>query len=183
MAETLSAASSALWAGLVALVFSLLNCFFGYKLQKLWIALMAFAIGAFLAGYCMNVFLPGKTIPLLLVALVVGILFAAVGFKIYKAGVFLLCGGVTFFLCYFLLPTGWQGLAIGAAAGLIVGILSVKFVKPVLILSTGIGSGFSAGHLAGALLPALGGVWGYVIGGLLAIAGVLFQFKTNAGHE
>ncbi|MCB5940070.1 hypothetical protein LJB68_00640 [bacterium 210820-DFI.6.52] len=102
---------------------------------------------------------------------------------VYRGGVFLLCFLTAFFGIYSLISIPWAGALAGCAAGLLAGGLSLKLLRPALILSTGIGGGLCAG--AG-LLPLLGlknPLWGLLAGIALAISGVAVQFHTTSEEE
>ena len=76
---------------------------------------------------------------------------------------------------------GW-GALVCVAAGLTLGVLGIKFARPVLILATALGGGLSAARalaeIADAFLPeiALGAAW-LAAGLALAALGAAYQFK------
>ena len=167
------------WVSIVSLAIGLLSCFFGYRLRKLAIGIFSFCLGFFIGSSVTGLMTELAWSPWL-VGAIVGVLFALVGFKVYRLGVFLLCGGVTFFVFYLLIQTQWVGITVGAIAGILVGLISLKFLKPVIILSTSICSGLSCGSLAASLFG-LTGIWITVIGVILAALGCLFQFSNSRG--
>lgn len=169
--------------GTFGLALALLNCFLGYQLKKVWIALGCFVLGGALgAGLGALLF---KENPLVWVgaALLLGVVFACLSFKLYLGGVFVLCFalGWVITLPFLKLYGGW-GALVCVAAGLTLGVLGIKFARPVLILATALGGGLSAGRtlaeLAAAFMPqaALGAA---VLAGGLALAafGAAYQFR------
>ena len=165
-------ALTALWPTLLTVLLALADCFLGFQLSKFWISLAGFVLGAALEGWLF-----------LLCLLLLGAAGALLAYRIYRGGVFLLCFLAAFGGIYALIPTPWVGALAGCAAGLLAGVLSLKLLRPALILSTGIGGGLCAG--AG-LLPLLGlenPLWGLLAGIALAIAGVAVQFHTTSEEE
>lgn len=161
----------------VGLVFALLNCFFGYKLRKIWITLVGILVG-FLIGFAVVMFLSTNLIASLIIGVITGILLGIISFKLYLVGIFLLCGASAFFLVYSCIPVDWLRILLGFIAGIAVGILAVKFVRPVTILSTGINGGFTAGQAIFSAFQITS--WQYFpIGAILAVLGILVQFKTT----
>ena len=74
-----------------------------------------------------------------------------VAFNLYLAGVFILCGGLTYLVVYQIFkPAQWWAILICVIAAFLVGTLAVTFVRPVTILSTAIQGGVSA---MGSMLP------------------------------
>lgn len=126
-------------------LFALANCFFGYKLQRVWITLAGFFIGLVL-GFLMGI-----------------------GFGL-DAGPALLIGVAL-------------GIVLGIAGGITAGVLAVKFLRPVIILTTGVGYGLSAGQMLLSLFHITSMAVILPVGGALALAGVIVQFSTTKAGE
>ena len=78
---------------IVSIVLAVIYCFFGYKLLRVHISFVMFVIGATI-GFVIGVLLGlDQTFVLALVA-VLAILFALVGFFLYKVGLTALAGGL-----------------------------------------------------------------------------------------
>lgn len=173
-------------AGIViTLVFGLLFCFFGYRFLKFFVALIGFAVGAGI-GTAISIRAGGNGTITLILALIFGIALGVVSFFIYKAGIFILAGGASFGLLYFAfyehMPSPWP-IVIAAAGAVLIGILALLFVRPMVILTSGLGGGlaFSA-HLIGDLIKWDASYANIVIAALgiaLGILGIIFQFKTT----
>lgn len=163
-------------------LFALANCFFGYKLQKVWIALAGFFIGL-VAGFLISIALGMDAGPALLIGAAVGLLLGLLAFKLYRVGIFLLSFSSVYSMFYALIPLQWAGAVAGLAGGILAGVLAIKFLRPVIILTTGIGYGLSAGQM----LLSLFGVDSFAViltaGGVLALAGILVQFNTTVPEK
>lgn len=175
---------------LCEVVFGALNCFFGYKLLKVWIAVCGFMIGA-VSGFLIAArFLSERNIVFGITA-AAGIVGCVLAYQIYLVGVFFLgwmmsVVAVTAFVRS--LPIGDKEkltvIAAGVLIGLIVGVLIVKFARPSIILLTGISGGISTATAAFSLLKleqptiVMTGA-----GVLLAVVGILVQFLTTPGHN
>ena len=169
------------WAAALTVLMAAANCFLGFKLSKLWISLAGFLLGGALGGWLAGVLSLTGWWPLL-PAVGLGALGAVLAYRVYRAGVFLLCFLAVFGGVSALIATPWLGALAGLAAGLAAGLLSVKLLRPALILSTGVGGGFSAGL---GLVPLLGlsPLWGALAGVVLAVAGTAVQFRTTAAED
>ena len=110
----------------VAMIFSALSIFLGYKLTKLWSTIIGAAVG-FIAGYIIGNTIWGNSGAAFIAGLVLAVILGAIAFFIYKAGVFLLCGFSTFGFAYSAL-SGFVGipvvtLIISIVIGIIAGIV------------------------------------------------------------
>lgn len=170
-------AGTGLWGLLLALALGALQCFFGYRLFRIELALFCFLAGGSL-GAALMASLNAHWAILLIVGLVAGILLCIVSYKIYLAGVFLVAGMIGFGM-------GW-GLAghwaVGLAVGLAFGLLGIFFARHVLILSTGLSGGLAAGSALAQLLP-IPAIAGTLAGLALAVGGIVVQYKMNPASK
>ena len=175
---------------LFEVIFGALNCFFGYKLLKVWMAVCGFMIGA-AAGFLIAArFLTERNIVFGITA-AAGIVGSVLAYQIYLVGVFFLgwmmsVAAVIAFVRS--LPIGDKEklvvIAAGVLLGLIVGVLIVKFARPSIILVTGISGGISTATAAFSLLKLEQPVLVVTGAGiLLAIVGIMVQFLTTPGHK
>lgn len=170
----------------ISIVIALVNCFFGYKMQRIWIGLICFFVGV-IGGYaiCTAVIDGVSTAIALLVGIAFGALLALLSFKLYLVGVFMFAAGISFWACVLLLTGINDLLAIiaGIAVGLLVGFLAVRFTRTVMILSTGISGGLSAFQSLLLLVPVAAVhelAWlPFVGGGVLAVLGIFVQYRTD----
>lgn len=165
----------------------LVNCFFGYKLIRLQIALSGFAIGGIL-GMGLSVIIFGSNAGLdglIIFSLIGGILFAIVGAllanKVFKIGLFIYASSMPIIISFLIgIAIGEMEITVvGIIIGVIFGILGVILARPYFIAITAIGSGFMAGPLVLATFGVYNVGGGILIGGVLAIAGVLVQWATT----
>ena len=175
---------------LFEVIFGALNCFFGYKLLKVWMAVCGFIIGA-TGGFLIAArFLTERNIVFGITA-AAGIVGSVLAYQIYLVGVFFLgwmmsVAAVIAFVRS--LPIGDKEklvvIAAGVLLGLIVGVLIVKFARPSIILVPGISGGISTATAACSLLKLEQPVLVVTGAGiLLAIVGIMVQFLTTPGHK
>lgn len=173
-----------------SLLFAVLQCFFGYRLLKIWIGLVGFLLG-FALGYLISgALVDGKAYLPALIGIVTGVIFALLAFKIYLIGVFLYCGAIAASAVHALpLPSeeGWKvlGIVLCVLAFLAVGFLATKFSKPFIIAvtaSTGaVKVAESLQGMSGALAENQTLVWLIIV--VLAAAGMAVQFMTARGKR
>jgi len=142
-----------IWIFGALLIFGLINCVIGYRLVRFWIMLCGFAGGAF-AGYAGAHFLgyeEGST-PMI-AALICGAVLALIAFLIYRAGLFLAGAVLTAAAAVYLMKPRSSAMFFACLlAGVVVGILTIRFDRPILITVTSLIGGISAGvGLAGIL--------------------------------
>ena len=168
------------WLTLLA---TLLTCFFGHKLHRIWLQFVLFCIG-FVLGLVVSVFFPQEVSFAYFVVL--GVLLGAFGVYctrwINKAQLFLLNA----FFVYAALPEllekflpGGLSVFIGLGAAVVVGILAVRYKFLVTIITTAVAGASAAVHQIFHFLNWDQGVflWGAII--LLAAAGLLVQYLVE----
>ena len=159
------------------LIIALLNCFFGYKLRKLWSVLAGFLLGAF-AGLCICAYLQQSAQVALIAALIIGIAFAFLAFLLYRIGLLLLCTGLTAFTLWQLLPlhTG-AALIIYIIIGIAVGIFALAKERITVSLATAIGGGWAAAWFLSLLTSMQGALPVVLLTILFSALGILVQLK------
>ncbi len=165
-------------------ILSLIQCFFGYKLRKIWIVCAGFLIGSMIGAVIAALLLPTNEYTLLLIILIglgTGILLAVAAFKLYRAGMFLYALYIVFIAVSGLFPDkfAWLGLIVGLAAGIAAGALTLRFLRPFVICTTAVGGGLSGAQQLLALfsltsLPIILGA-----GAVAALFGLIVQFRMN----
>ena len=74
----------------ITLILSLLQCFFGYKMLRFWVALIGFVIGfAAGSGIIANIMEVPSKVLIVLVGITAGALLGILAFKLYVVGVFI----------------------------------------------------------------------------------------------
>ena len=163
----------------LSILLSLLNCFFGYKLLRLWTTLLGFLIGGVGAYLAASAFGFEMTWAVL-IGFVGGTVVGALSFSIYRFGVFLFT---------FIMGLG-MGLQLfqqnetaawisGALLGIGFAILSVSYIRQIVIVSSSLSGGINAGadlitlfHISDFWVP-------YLIEAVLVILGIWIQFRTT----
>lgn len=174
------------WLLAVSAVIAVLNCFLGFRLLKLWVAIVGFSIGAVI-GYFATVEYVNNIGIAILTGLLGGMLIGFLAFRVYLMGVFLISFVLSFSMIL-RIPADNESLmpiilGAGLAVALIVGIVAVKFVRPAVIIITGISGGLGAASDFFTLMKDKDPVHVLGAGVLLAAAGVLVQFLTTRKRE
>ena len=116
---------------IITVMLGLLACFMGYRLKKFWIGVVGLGTG-FLTGFLVSrIFLESTWL-----CIGIGVLCAAVlavlAFSFYRAGVFLMCAAIMFFVIKALLhEEEWWVYLISALAGIAAGVAGICFVQAV----------------------------------------------------
>ena len=165
----------------VSVALALLTCFFGFRLRRLWYALLVFAVGTLLGYAVSRVFLPEKLWLCLLIGLGVGLLAAGFTFRIYKAVVFVLA-----FCCVFALVGEVLGdlhpvisVICAAVLGVLAGILAARFQYYVIVILTAVTGGWQAASGLRRVIPSITPEFMLILAGVLIAAGMIFQFITT----
>lgn len=173
----------------IKMLFGALNCFLGYKLLKVWVAVTGFFLGAGI-GFGVVRYFTDKTWIVWCTVLAAGFILGLLAYEIYLVGAFLLGWVMTASAAFTLGRVLGFGdkmevamLIAGAVLGILVGALIVRFARPSIILLTGISGGISVGSGVIGLMKA-DNVWLMLgIGAVFAVIGIFVQLKTTPGHK
>ncbi len=171
---------------ILGIAFCLFQCFAGYRFVRAFIGIVSFIVG-FIAGFGLSVtHFSDESYAPAVIGLAAGVGLAFAGYKLYLAGVFILCG---FFaasaVTYIPIPEGgFLGgirIVLMIAAFILVGILGVKFSRHCIIIITAATGAMNAVNLMQMPLPALqeNGVVSLVLIVLLALFGFIVQRATT----
>ena len=133
------------WLSVACITWGVLDCFFGYKVFKITLALFGALIGAGLAQAIAQHFAAGQTVEI--VSLIVGaVLGAGLAFLLYIAAVFVAGFGFGATLGVLLLANYHHMVAMlsGVVLGIVGGFLAVKVQRVLIILSTSLLGSFRA---------------------------------------
>lgn len=170
----------------VSLVIALLGCFFGYKLSKLFMSLTGLLVGGIAGGMIGTQFFEGSAALTAVCVLVGAVILSILAYRIYQAGIFLLCFGLSFMAAAAILPfTGDIQFFLSVVVGFVVGSLALKFIRPVIIITSAIVCGSSAAgcltvlgqHMDIELLTA----YPMILTAAMILLGILVQFLTTSG--
>ena len=182
---------------ITALVIALLYVFFGYKLLRVYISLLGFLIGFALGIVICAVFDLSNTTAVIVIICVCAVALAALGFWLYKAGLFVMILLSLFPIILSIVSEFttiqpvfmWIGSILFA---LVLAILAIFFVRPVVIIVTAFSGGLSIANLIiNSLLPEIAQVntvdgariFMLIIGAVIAVLGIYFQFVTTKPPE
>lgn len=160
------------------LVFSLLNCFFGYRLRKLWNVIAGFLAGT-AAGFVLCNYFGIASAPLtLLAALGCGLVCAVLAYLLYRLGLFLLCACLTIFVLFRLLnPSTAAVYGICLILGAVVGIFALLKERLTVSLATAIGGGWASAEFLLALTGSNSSFFPVILTLIFAFLGILVQLK------
>ena len=132
----------------IALILALIGCFFGYKLSRLFMGITGFIAGAIIGQIVASQILHVEGFASVLCIILCGAVIASLAFWIYRIGIFILCFALAFSAAGTLFPfEGDVQFFANVITGLIVGVLAVKYMRPVIILTSAIVCGTSAAGL------------------------------------
>lgn len=166
-----------------AAVVGILIALFGLRIVRFCAGLLGFLAGlaggtaaASLAGMdAAYVWIPGA---------VLGIVLAVLGAKLYRFGVFLTAWITVSAVCqYVIRPSDWIWTSVCVAAGLIVGLFAIKFVKVITILATAVFGGTISGTALYYLLPLKWEWFHILLCVVLSVLGVLAQILFVSGRR
>jgi hypothetical protein len=189
------------WLSLAGITWGVLDCFFGYKVFKVTLALFGALLGAGLAHALALHFSAGETVEVVCM-IAGGLLGAALAFLAYIAAVFIAGFGFGATLGILLLANYHHMVAMltGVVLGVIGGFLAVKVQRVLIILSTSLLGAFRAVLALSyftsqidwmfyfrqpAQMPALIDNNGWMFPSILVLAavGVVTQLELGGGRE
>lgn len=166
-----------------AAVIGVLLCILGLKIIRVWAALTGLAVG-FAAGAAAGKILGLNETGMLILGAVMGILLAVLGAVLYRVGAFLLVFiTVSCFCIYVIEPKDWIFAGVCLAIGLAAGLLAIRFVTVLTILSTSLFGGTLAGTAVCYLLPVTGEVILVVLCAAFCIVGILVQLLLESRKQ
>lgn len=189
------------WLSIAFITWGVLDCFFGYKVFKVTLALLGALIGAGL-GHAIAVRLGASQTVDIIVVIAGGLIGAGLAFLLYIAAVFIAGFGFGATLGMLLLANYHHMVAMltGVVLGIIGGFLAVKVQRVLIILSTSLLGSFRAilalSYFTSQIdwlfyfhqpdqMPALIDNNGWMLPSILALAavGVVSQFELGGGSK
>ena len=115
-------------AGLAGLIVSLINCLFGFRLQKFWVGVVCFLFGGTALSLVAGPLRRHGCMWL-------RFLWAApcwrpFSFRLYLASLFVFSLGLVWLTAYWLIPTAWLGHVAGLVLGVLAGVLVTELHTP-----------------------------------------------------
>lgn len=166
-----------------AAVVGILIGMFGLRIVRFWAALLGFLAG--LAGGTYAASLAGlDAVYAWIPGLVLGIVLAVLGAKLYRFGVFMTAWIAVSAVCqYAVRPADWIWTAACAAAGLVFALFAIKFVKVITILATAVFGAAISGTSLYYLLPLKQEWFHILLCVVLGAVGVLVQILFVSGRR
>lgn len=163
---------------IVTIIIGLITCFFGYKLNKTIIAIFGLIIGYNLGVTLLpNVITDQTTI--YIISVIIAIAIGLISYKLYLVGIFLLCVLAAYILCDNLQLAQNIKTIVGLITGIIAGILGVKFTRPLVIISTSLAGATTFAENILNLLNYQNNNLTIIISIIVAIIGIIYQFKQK----
>ena len=174
---------------LITLIASLMLCYFGYRLIRVWMTILGFICGFSLGAAVLGIFMTERLWYYYAGAVVIGLIFAILAYNIYLVGVFIMCGAVAAITVYgllasFDLPEILPQL-ITILSFVLFGTLAVRFSKPVIILATSCAGAYYAVRALVKLVDPLAASEAYrmIALGSICASGILLQFLMSHGKK
>lgn len=166
-----------------AAVVGILIGMFGLRIVRFWAGLLGFLAG--LAGGTYAASLAGlDPVYAWIPGLVLGIVLAVLGAKLYRFGVFMTSWIAVSAVCqYAVRPSDWIWTAACAAAGLVFALFAIKFVKAITILATAVFGAAISGTALYYLLPLKWEWFHILLCTALGILGALVQILFVSGRR
>ena len=166
-------AGSSLLIGILAV--SILVCFLGLNIRKVWTALAGLLTGVCLGYYAGLSFGAEKMIALAIGA-AAGIILLILTIFLNTVGIFLMCLLLAAYTGVLLLPSGnmmniWISLGIGA----VIALISLKLKDPMTIVCTVAAGSITGGIAAMQLFSLKEGYYQYIISAAMAVIGLIIQ--------
>lgn len=160
-------------------LFEMVQCFFGYKLMRLWIGLSGGLVGGVIGGVLGA--LSGQTVVIAIAAIAGIVLGAFVAYKVYLIGILvigLFNGALIGLVIGLMMGLYEEAIIMMLICSILAGVLVVVLVRPAIIIMTSITAGVVIGGTIcfyTFTLPV-----GIIVGVILMSLGIWFQFKTTS---
>ena len=165
-------------------VWNLFVCFFGYRFYRVVITICGFLFGALVSYFLIGKYAAIDQTVLLILALAIGVVVALIAYVLYRAGIFLLVAAAMFFILSGLMSVTAANqnmvFLISGIIALVCAILSVKFMKQIMIFSSGLAGGFGTVKIIGTVLGLSSQMALTAVSLILAAAGIWFQLRNDA---
>lgn len=162
----------------ITVIIALVTCFFGYKLNKIIIAIFGLIIGFNLGVTYLPNLLEDQTI-IYIISIILALITGMISYKLYLVGVFLLCALAAFILCENLNLEQNIQMIVSIIIGLVAGILGVKFTRPIMIISTSLAGASTFTESALNLFKIQNNTLSLIIFIIMIILGISYQFKQK----
>lgn len=175
-------------ASVVFLLFALLGCFFGYRLCRLFMSFTGFLTGAVIGGLIGSRIFDLSGALAVLCCLAGAVILSLLSYRIYQLGIFILCFGLSFTAAASFLPfTGDIQFFLSVIAGFFVGLMALRYIRPVIIMTSAAVCGFSAAKLLITVCEHMDiytlSPYSMILIPVIILLGCLVQFLTTSGAK
>ncbi len=167
----------------ISIIIGLIACFFGFSLRKIVVVIAWILMGYTISKGILINYVDEKEL-LEGMSIIIGLILGVVSHELELISIFVaagfLCGNFAYQNLTLNSPVN---IIIAVIVGIIAGALSIKLVKPILIIATAIAGG---GAISSGLATMFKGIPNYgilIIEIVFITLGILFQFKGNKGEN
>ena len=169
-----------MFLALAVLLFGLLNCVLGFRLLRFWVMIAGFVLGGTLAVLFVRYMGIDDNMIFLAAGIVAGIILAILAFLIYRAGIFILAAVLGLVGSIYILHPRTSAVFFACILiGVILGTLSFRFSKQVIIVGTGLFGGVLSSFSISRLLDLDLSTYGIILAAVLVFTGIVIQFAMN----
>lgn len=195
----------------ISLLFAAAECFFGYKLKRIWASVVGFLLGFLLGSVAAGALFSQNTYAVLIAlsgGLLLGIIGAVTTFFFYRIGMFLYIGVNAFSFVYSLIYAffpaektsreiqlqnlfqlkfeniHWGAWITALVLGILAGILTLLFTRNVVIFTTALSGGTEITRILFKEIMGIDYLWLIVCFAAVVIClGLLIQFTTTKKYK
>lgn len=162
----------------INLIISAITALFGYRLNKILIAIIGVIAGFNLSSQILPMYITDSNM-IYIMSIVLAIITGLISFKIYLVGIFLLC----FFTAYNFFGTveigQTQTYIIGAIIGLLAGFLGMSFQRPIITFATSLFGSFLFVKTISEFLNIQNTTLTTIASIVLTVVTIMYQYRTT----
>lgn len=163
---------------LITIIIAIVTCFFGYRLNKIIIAIMGLFIGFNLGLTYLPIIIENQTI-IYIISAVIALIIGFTSYNLYLIGIFLICALAVYNICGTIGISENLQTIIGLIAGVIAGVLAVKFTRPIMIIVTSFSGASLITENVFNILKFTNPIITLIITLIIATLGMLYQFSQK----
>lgn len=195
----------------ISLLFAAAECFFGYKLKRVWASVIGFLLGFLVGCIAAGALFSQNTYAVILTltgGLILGIIGAVTAFFFYRIGMFIYIGISAFSFVYSLIDVffsaegtsreikiqnilqlnfdgiHWGALITALVLGILAGILTLIFTRNIVIFTTAFSGGIEVTRILFKEIIMVDHLWLIICFAAVIICfGLLIQFNTTKKYK
>ena len=165
----------------VAALFNAFICFFGYKYRKFMTAAFGFLFGFYL-GVELLASQSMDSAYKLVAELAIGLICALISYSIYKLGIAIIVFTTTYSFAMTIIGSSLSSpinYLVAIIVAILIALTALAVMRPVVIVTTGIYGAFTAVSAFATIFGLTNSTIILVVSIILAVLGILYQFKTT----